>query len=68
MKVTKNMNRKAKGSDTVALDIGASVIMMIPTSPPKTRRERNISEFMMCFIRFTSISCVSYEIAISRLG
>jgi len=62
MKVIMNMNRKANGSDTVVLDNRTSVIMMIPIRPPKIRRERIISEFMMCLIRSTSISCVSYEI------
>lgn len=62
MKVARNMNRNANGSDTVVLDNRTSVIMMIPMRPPKIRRERIISEFMMCFIRSTSISCVSFEL------
>ncbi len=67
MKVTTNMNRKANGSDTDGLDNGTSVIIMIPKRPPKISRERIISEFMMCFIRCTSISCVSYEIVMLDL-
>ena len=67
MKVTMNMNKKANGSDTVVLDNGTSVIKMIPIRPPKIRRERIISEFMMFFIRSTSIPCVSYEIVILDL-
>jgi hypothetical protein len=62
-----NMNKKANGSDTVGLDNGTSVIKMIPIRPPKIRRERIISEFMMFFIRSTSIPCVSYEIVILDL-
>jgi hypothetical protein len=68
MKVIMNINRKANGNDTVVLDNRTSVIMMIPKRPPKIRKERIIREFMMCFIRSTSISCVSYEIIILELG
>ena len=39
------MNRNAKGSDVVELSIGASVISITPTSRPKIRKLRIMSEF-----------------------
>ena len=59
MKVTENMKRNANGSATLVRVNGTSVISMIPARPPQIRRESIIIEFMMCFIRCTSISCVA---------
>jgi hypothetical protein len=53
--------RNAKGRETDVLFNGTSVIRMIAESAPKMRKERIISEFMMCFIRFTSIPSDSYN-------
>ena len=61
MKVAVEIYKNAKGRETDVLFSGVSVIRMIPESAPKIRNERIISEFMMCFIRSTSIPCDSYS-------
>jgi hypothetical protein len=54
------INKNAKGRETDELFRGTSVIRMIPERAPKMRKERIISEFMMCLIRSTSIPSDSY--------
>jgi hypothetical protein len=53
--------RNAKGRETDVFVSGTSVIKMIPESAPKMRKEKIISEFMMCLIRSTSIPSNSYN-------
>jgi hypothetical protein len=53
------MYRNAKGRETDVLFNGTSVIRMIPERAPKIRKEKIISEFMMCLIRSTSIPSYS---------
>ena len=55
IKVAMEIYRNAKGRETDVFDSGTSVIKMIPERAPKMRKERIISEFMMCLIRSTSI-------------
>jgi len=60
MNVAIEMYRNAKGREADVLFSGTSVIRMIPESAPKIRKERIINEFMIFFIRSTSISSDSY--------
>jgi hypothetical protein len=60
-KVAMEIYRNAKGRETEVWDRGTSVIRMIPESAPKMRKERIISEFMICIIRLTSIPSDSYN-------
>jgi hypothetical protein len=60
--------RNAKGRETDVLFNGTSVIRMIPDRAPKMRKERIISEFMMCLIRSTSIPSYSYIALRLKLG
>jgi hypothetical protein len=60
-KVAKEMYRKAKGRETDVCVRGTSVIRMIPERAPKIRKERIISEFMICIIRLASIPSDSYN-------
>jgi hypothetical protein len=53
--------RNANGRATDVLFSGTSVIRMIPERAPKMRKEKIISEFMMCLIRSTSIPRDSYN-------
>jgi hypothetical protein len=48
MKVTMVMKRNAKGSETVVLVNGASVINTTPVSAPNTRNERTMRDVMIC--------------------
>ncbi len=50
MKVTMEMNRNAKGNETVALVSRASDIRTIPASAPNIRKERIMTDVMICWI------------------